>query len=34
MSNELIYLLLLLIGKSDIISITVNLNTVVIRIKK
>lgn len=34
MSNEMINLLLLLIGKSDIISVTVNNSTVIIRIKK
>ena len=34
MTNEMIYLLMLLIGKSDIISVTVNNSTVVIRIKK
>ena len=34
MSKEMIYLLLLLIGKSDIISVTVNNSTVIIRIKK
>lgn len=34
MSSEMIYLLLLMIGKSDVISVTVNSKTVVIRIKK